>query len=133
MFSSSRPRFALAAVAILALVGTLGCSTTSYPGDRTTRQARVIVDNGDGQYGSMTVHLVPRGGQRQRLGIVTLNSTEEFRVNNPSINPRYQLLGAMDGGFNLLSPAFVLVEGDVVRWNLRLNQVFFEGRERNRD
>jgi hypothetical protein len=119
-------------VALLGLAMVLvsaGCSATRFPGDRSARQATVIVDNSDGQYGAMTVHLVAQGGQRQRLGIVTLKSVEEFSVNHPSTSPRYQLLAAMDGGYNMNSPAFVLTEGDVIRWDMRLNQIQFVGRE----
>lgn len=122
----------LRAVALLGLAMVLvstGCSATRFPGDRSARQATVIVDNSDGQYGAMTVHLVAQGGQRQRLGIVTLKSVEEFSVNHPSTSPRYQLLAAMDGGYNMNSPAFVLTEGDVIRWDMRLNQIQFVGRE----
>lgn len=124
----TRSRFTLALVGVLALA-LAACSSTRFPGDRTSRQATIVVDNSDGQYGAMTVHLVARAGQRQRLGIVTLNSTEEFSVNHPSGSPRYQLLAAMDGGYTMNSPGFVLTEGDVIRWNLRLNQIVFVGRE----
>jgi hypothetical protein len=76
---------------------------------------------------SLTVYLAPALGTSVRLGTVDLNKTRQFRIRRGQLAGTYRLWARPLSGRGFYSPEFTLAEGDVVEWDLRMNQVFLVG------
>lgn len=85
----------------------------------------VVVDNTNTTLGTATIYLIPTNGIRERLGTVTMNEEKAFEVQR-SVGLEYRLL-AEHGVDEFASRPFTLAEGDVVEWNLDLNQIQYRG------
>lgn len=104
------------------LVLMAGCASAPFPGQ--TPSARILVNNEHSDVASLTVHLVPSLGNTHRLGTVDLNRTKDFTVRRNALTGSYRLWARPMGGQGFYSPEFTLHRGDVVEWDLRMNQVF---------
>lgn len=127
---STRPpmRTLLRTTAVAALFTLVGCaSTLDAPGesDDGTPAARIIVDNAQSGYATLTVELVPPTGIERRLGTVDLNQSGRFTVRRVGLSGQYRLRADPLGSPEFLSPMFTLADGDVVEWDLNLNQILY--------
>lgn len=118
----------LPAVTALALtaIAIAGCSASRYyPGQEP--MAIINVNNEHAAMATLTVYLEPALGTAVRLGTVDLNSTRQFRIRRGQLAGTYRLWGRPLSGRGFYSPEFTLAEGDVLEWDLRMNQVFLVG------
>jgi hypothetical protein len=132
----ARPLKRSARTLLLALVvaasGACAASTAESPfgsaagGD--PQGATIIVDNENAAFSDLTIYLVPRNGVRRRLGTVSLNQTRTFRVDRIDWSGDVRLLADPVGGRDFVSRSFVLTRGDVVEWDLGVNNVRYQGR-----
>lgn len=116
-------RFPLKTAALaLALPLFAACASTpdTAPGEGETMET-IVVDNSRNAIADATIYLVPETGVRTRLGSITLGDRETFEVNAESTF-NYQLV-LESGRDELVSPRFILANGDAVTWDLNLNRI----------
>lgn len=98
---------------------TLGaCASTGGGANEMTVQ---VINDGTAST-NLTVYAVPESGIRNLLGTVGVNDTASFTFQTMGI--RYRLLGRTIGGDEILSPEFSARPEDMMRWQLRTNNVF---------
>lgn len=122
-------RSLLRTTAVAVLFTLSGCaSTLDPPGEsRDTPTARIVVDNVRSGYATLTVEIVPSTGAERRLGTVDLNQSRRFTVSGTGVGGQVRLRADPLGGPEFLSPTFTLADGDLVEWDLHLNQILYGG------
>ena len=116
----------------LALVAVTGCARTPeaeapYETDARPQHAVIEVDNTDTAVGEMTVYLVPGDGVTKRLGTVTLDERATFEVTDANWGAQFALVADLAGTPQIVSRSFTLTRGDLLEWDLRLNNLHFMG------
>jgi hypothetical protein len=128
MFRRFRAAPPLAAAAAVLL--TSACATTArMPGADRRPNAVILIDNEANYLTEMTVTLIPQFGVPRVLGTVRHNEKKTFVVKEAMTGASYQLLARPLGGRQMLSTPFSLSAGDRFEWDLRMNDVFFRGRD----
>ena len=96
------------------------CATTSFPGE-SRASARIVINNEHSPV-ERTIHLVPTLGNAKRLGRVQHNDSGSFDLPE-RVGGTYRLWSRTSGDRGFYSPEFMLEDGYVVEWDMRLNRV----------
>lgn len=112
-------------VTLVLAVGLWGCATSSYPGQGPS--AVIRVNNEHSNLAHVTVYLVPSLGTPERLGNVEVNRVRAFTIKRSQLAGTYRMWARPEGRRAFYSPEFNMSRGDVMEWDLRMNQVFLTG------